>query len=114
MLRRPPRSTLSSSSAASDVYKRQLLLRFHSMIGKDLGEHFDAVPGRFREDQRVVGKYRCPDFHDVPGLVDKLCTWLQTEFGYDRGDQSFGDAVTQAIASHVYIEWVYPVSYTHL
>src|SRR5665648_1250562 len=25
MIRRPPRSTLSSSSAASDVYKRQLL-----------------------------------------------------------------------------------------
>eukprot|EP00828_Plagiopyla_frontata_P036545 TRINITY_DN481_c0_g1_i1.p1 TRINITY_DN481_c0_g1~~TRINITY_DN481_c0_g1_i1.p1 ORF type:complete len:149 (-),score=32.53 TRINITY_DN481_c0_g1_i1:49-495(-) len=27
MIRRPPRSTLSSSSAASDVYKRQLLFR---------------------------------------------------------------------------------------
>src|SRR5664280_3891093 len=27
MIRRPPRSTLSSSSAASDVYKRQLLVR---------------------------------------------------------------------------------------
>eukprot|EP00656_Telonema_subtile_P053361 TRINITY_DN7717_c0_g1_i1.p1 TRINITY_DN7717_c0_g1~~TRINITY_DN7717_c0_g1_i1.p1 ORF type:complete len:111 (+),score=32.24 TRINITY_DN7717_c0_g1_i1:54-386(+) len=26
MIRRPPRSTLSSSSAASDVYKRQVLL----------------------------------------------------------------------------------------
>src|SRR5665648_217644 len=26
MIRRPPRSTLSSSSAASDVYKRQLLV----------------------------------------------------------------------------------------
>eukprot|EP00658_Telonema_sp_P-2_P053930 TRINITY_DN4271_c0_g1_i2.p2 TRINITY_DN4271_c0_g1~~TRINITY_DN4271_c0_g1_i2.p2 ORF type:complete len:119 (-),score=4.39 TRINITY_DN4271_c0_g1_i2:311-667(-) len=26
MIRRPPRSTLSSSSAASDVYKRQLVL----------------------------------------------------------------------------------------
>src|SRR5664279_6521521 len=27
MIRRPPRSTLSSSSAASDVYKRQILFR---------------------------------------------------------------------------------------
>src|SRR5664279_3290119 len=27
MIRRPPRSTLSSSSAASDVYKRQVLQR---------------------------------------------------------------------------------------
>src|SRR5665648_1246863 len=28
MIRRPPRSTLSSSSAASDVYKRQFFLLF--------------------------------------------------------------------------------------
>src|SRR5665648_199081 len=27
MIRRPPRSTLSSSSAASDVYKRQVLMK---------------------------------------------------------------------------------------
>src|SRR5665648_1096186 len=37
MIRRPPRSTLSSSSAASDVYKRQERLRaFH--------EHFGNLP----------------------------------------------------------------------
>ena len=29
MIRRPPRSTLSSSSAASDVYKRQVRIRVH-------------------------------------------------------------------------------------
>src|SRR5674536_207879 len=34
MIRRPPRSTLSSSSAASDVYKRQVyLLTFCSFVG---------------------------------------------------------------------------------
>src|SRR5665648_772628 len=46
MIRRPPRSTLSSSSAASDVYKRQLVLAvgtcfepsFRSAIG--IGAHF--------------------------------------------------------------------------
>src|SRR5664280_2199484 len=37
MIRRPPRSTLSSSSAASDVYKRQALDR-------SLG-HKDAIEG---------------------------------------------------------------------
>ena len=31
MIRRPPRSTLSSSSAASDVYKRQSKYSFHDM-----------------------------------------------------------------------------------
>src|SRR5678810_1425954 len=36
MIRRPPRSTLDRSSAASDVYKRQLLRRVKS-------RNFDAV-----------------------------------------------------------------------
>src|SRR5665648_875280 len=41
MIRRPPRSTLSSSSAASDVYKRQILpeacriCKKHNHIGLD-------------------------------------------------------------------------------
>src|SRR5674536_399971 len=39
MIRRPPRSTLSSSSAASDVYKRQLLGREFRVEGL----HEDAV-----------------------------------------------------------------------
>src|SRR5674536_22903 len=36
MIRRPPRSTLSSSSAASDVYKRQV--RRHEGVGDGLIE----------------------------------------------------------------------------
>ena len=35
MIRRPPRSTLDRSSAASDVYKRQLLVE--AVLGGDLG-----------------------------------------------------------------------------
>src|SRR5664280_3511372 len=38
MIRRPPRSTLSSSSAASDVYKRQVL----TGLGLDQGLHGDS------------------------------------------------------------------------
>eukprot|EP00658_Telonema_sp_P-2_P041939 TRINITY_DN3004_c0_g2_i14.p1 TRINITY_DN3004_c0_g2~~TRINITY_DN3004_c0_g2_i14.p1 ORF type:complete len:380 (+),score=118.76 TRINITY_DN3004_c0_g2_i14:91-1230(+) len=35
MIRRPPRSTLSSSSAASDVYKRQLVIGTHTSDNED-------------------------------------------------------------------------------
>src|SRR5665648_212950 len=35
MIRRPPRSTLSSSSAASDVYKRQILDREGAEVAGD-------------------------------------------------------------------------------
>ena len=33
MIRRPPRSTLSSSSAASDVYKRQVAVGVYALLG---------------------------------------------------------------------------------
>src|SRR5664280_424145 len=35
MIRRPPRSTLSSSSAASDVYKRQVLLHVKQVLADE-------------------------------------------------------------------------------
>eukprot|EP00658_Telonema_sp_P-2_P079710 TRINITY_DN7778_c0_g1_i2.p1 TRINITY_DN7778_c0_g1~~TRINITY_DN7778_c0_g1_i2.p1 ORF type:complete len:190 (+),score=53.48 TRINITY_DN7778_c0_g1_i2:78-647(+) len=43
MIRRPPRSTLSSSSAASDVYKRQLLAHPHPHHTKEVAEVVPAV-----------------------------------------------------------------------
>ena len=38
MIRRPPRSTLDRSSAASDVYKRQALQREEITFGNDPGQ----------------------------------------------------------------------------
>ena len=84
-----------------------LLLRFHHMIGKDLGEHFDAVPGQFRRDARVVGPYRAPHPEDVSELVSLLCDFMERQFHYERG-QSFGAGIVQAIVAHVYIEWIHP------
>jgi Fic family protein len=84
-----------------------LLLRFHRMIGKDLGEHFDAVPGQFRSDSRIVGPYRTPHPDDVPELIDAFCEFMHRQFHYDKG-QSFGAGIVQAIVAHVYIEWIHP------
>ena len=92
----------------SPMISADLIKNFHKAIGKDLGEHFNAVPGRFREDSRVVGTYRCPQHEDVPQLVDSLCEWLTGEFEFTSGQQSFSDAVVQAIVTHVYIEWIHP------
>ena len=85
-----------------------LILRLHQMVGKDLGPHFDAVPGRFRKDDRVVGPYRCPRPDLVPELVEQLCDWLAQEFLFHSGEQPFADAVVQAIVTHVYLEWIHP------
>jgi Fic family protein len=84
-----------------------LLLRFHKMIGRNLGTHFDAVPGEFRRDNRTVGPYRAPAHEDVVCLVQQLCDWLHREFHFERG-QTFAEAVLQAIVTHLYIEWIHP------
>jgi Fic family protein len=85
----------------------ELIREFHQMIGKNLGEHFDAIPGRFRDDNRVVGQYLAPDYKFVPELVNRLCIWLRREFHYNDG-QNFSTSVIQAIITHVYIEWIHP------
>ncbi|MFV1980769.1 MAG: Fic family protein, partial [Rhodothermia bacterium] len=84
-----------------------LILTMHKLVGKELGEHFNAIPGKFREDARVVGRYRCPRHEDVQGLVKELVDWLPREFGFGKG-QTFQDAVIEAMVCHVYIEWIHP------
>lgn len=99
--------TETTTHNRADLISSTLLLRFHEMIGRELGEHFGAIPGKFAQTQRVVGGvYRPPAPEDVPPLVEKLCEWLQREFHYPQ--QRFSDAVVQAIVTHVYIEWIHP------
>jgi Fic family protein len=76
------------------------------MIGRELGEHFTAIPGTFAQSQRIVGPYRAPSPQHIPLLVEQLCEWLQREFHYPQ--QRFSEAVVQAIVTHVYIEWIHP------
>ena len=90
----------------------ELLKQYHALIGKDLPPPFNAIPGEFAQSQRTVGNYRCPPpgrrENQVEGLVKHLCEWLQTEFVFASGTQSFRGAIIQAIVTHVYIEWIHP------
>ena len=90
-----------------EIVTPEVIKKFHYMIGKGLGEHFDAIPGRYRDDRRHVGPYLAPEHKFVPELIEKLCIWLGKEFHYSDG-QNFSTAVIQAIATHVYIEWIHP------
>lgn len=90
------------------LISKDLLLRFHRMVGQGLGEHFSAIPGQFRNSDVIVGPYRAPDYRDVESLIDQYCNWLRDEFKYSRGDQHFSDVIVQAIVAHVYLEWIHP------
>ncbi len=92
----------------TNIIKPELLLRFHEMVGQDLGEYFDAIPGRYRGDERHVGPYKCPPYREVEKLVNDLCSWLGNEFRYPAGQQDFTLGVVEAIVAHVYLEWIHP------
>lgn len=87
-----------------------LIRRFHKMVGKDLGEHFAAIPGVLRNNEVVVGTYRCPDHRDIPILLEQFCNWIGDEFKFGQIAQTFGEVLIQAIISHLYIEWIHPFS----
>src|SRR5664280_3716450 len=59
MIRRPPRSTLSSSSAASDVYKRQVCSSFN-MINTDLVK--DSVLKALRTGRSIAVKFNISSY----------------------------------------------------
>eukprot|EP00658_Telonema_sp_P-2_P027066 TRINITY_DN20986_c0_g1_i2.p2 TRINITY_DN20986_c0_g1~~TRINITY_DN20986_c0_g1_i2.p2 ORF type:complete len:101 (+),score=31.69 TRINITY_DN20986_c0_g1_i2:133-435(+) len=64
MIRRPPRSTLSSSSAASDVYKRQEVELLEVAV---LDQHQGDATGRHLEQEpvRVPGHEAGPELGAV-------------------------------------------------
>src|SRR5665648_1115306 len=79
MIRRPPRSTLSSSSAASDVYKRQGLRR-RTIAWQDIRtieERRSWLHGRVVEIAPNTGK-------PITALVK--ASWLDDTFERDRRD----------------------------
>ncbi len=88
----------------------ELILNFHQLVGQHLGEDFEAIPGRFRQSGHnvVVGRYRAPDAHEVPELIETMCRWLRREFHYETGQQTFIDKVVEAIVCHLYIAWIHP------
>jgi Fic family protein len=87
----------------------ELIKNFHKIIGQNLGEYFNAVPGSFRNNDVIVGNYKPPEHIYVKELMDEFCEWLKTEFHFEKG-QSFKDNILQALITHIYIAWIHPFS----
>ena len=91
-----------------EIISDNLIKRFHVMVGKNLGDALQAIPGKFRQNNVTVGSYRPPDNQSVEDLIQKLCEWLKDNFKYSSGKESFSDSVIEAIVAHVYIAWIHP------
>jgi Fic family protein len=87
-----------------------LIENFNKLVGQNLGEHFQSIPGKFRSSGHnvVVGQYRPPFGEDVLDLVITFCDWIRHEFKYEDGDQLFRDQIIQAIVVHIYLAMIHP------
>jgi len=92
------------------ILSRELIERFNHFVGKDLGEHFQGMPGKFRASGHnvVVGTYRPPLGEDVAPLMLRFCEWMKETFRHKEGKQSFPEQVLQAIVAHVYLAMIHP------
>eukprot|EP00658_Telonema_sp_P-2_P020135 TRINITY_DN1793_c0_g1_i14.p1 TRINITY_DN1793_c0_g1~~TRINITY_DN1793_c0_g1_i14.p1 ORF type:complete len:162 (+),score=14.73 TRINITY_DN1793_c0_g1_i14:116-601(+) len=116
MIRRPPRSTLSSSSAASDVYKRQYQRRVRGLpflqhprcgrarfvvsaadlvwvvvktIIKTMLGHRDLTPGidlPNPDQPQVSGSLKPPSGHDATTCPDQVCRIFVSFWKKTRGN----------------------------
>src|SRR5664280_1108000 len=93
MIRRPPRSTLSSSSAASDVYKRT----GWSGAGSDAAERDDAA--YLRDIVRGYRMLGLPDGVDANEVARRELRWwvVRREIGLAAGDAA-GSAIANLYA----------------
>ena len=92
------------------VLSPEMIERFNYSVGKNLGDHFQSMPGKFRTTGHnvVVGKYRPPKGEDVVPLMNRFCEWMKESFRYEEGKQSFPEQVIQAIVAHIYIAMIHP------
>jgi Fic family protein len=69
----------------------------------------DVVPGELRGHQVVVGDvYRAPAAADCGYLLERLCTWLNSDDFKEMKGRVTIYAVIKAIVAHLYLVWIHP------
>ena len=66
MIRRPPRSTLDRSSAASDVYKRQVMV--HALHADEHNEEFETAK-KYYDTKKGEYEKKLKEVHDLLSLI---------------------------------------------
>ena len=86
----------------------EIISAYNAMVLDKIPVGDDVIPGKFREHRVVVGKYLAPNPAEVPFLVDKLCSWLNSDYFIKEGYNKTILAIIKAITTHVYLAWIHP------
>jgi len=87
---------------------RELLCELNEKVLQDVPCDETVVPGKVRKDSRGVGPYRAPGPADVPQLLDKFCTWVNTLQAESNQLNEIAFGILKAITAHLYIAWIHP------
>lgn len=106
----------TAESGGGPAVTPERVLRLHGLVGQGLGKRFAGAPGRFRASDLSDAPLPCPPAREVPALVERLCEWLDAQFGAPgAGDASAvreatpgGGPVVHAVAAHAYLSWIRP------
>lgn len=83
------------------------ILRYNSLVLKDLPVPDHVVPGKIRNYTVGVGNYRGAPAEECELLLEELCDFLNRDFGSAHlSKQALG--ILKAILAHVYIAWIHP------
>src|SRR5664280_3014972 len=118
MIRRPPRSTLSSSSAASDVYKRQDPNGLRRNGAETFASRAEANDWLIVQESLMVrGEWTDPDRGKVP-FAEYADRWIQERAGLrPRTRELYRWLLSRYLEpsfGRVHLAVIDPVSYTHL
>jgi len=89
---------------------RALIEQYNRDVLKGLELSEGTVPGQLRQHSVVVGNvYRGAPAEDCEYLLDRLCTWLNSDdFLPSEEDLRVPFALIKAIVAHVYLAWIHP------
>ena len=87
------------------------LLHLNERVLRGIPDRPEVVPGALRQHDVGVGRYRAPAWDALPGLVDRLVTWvgeLRRTADDARPPDRFVAAVLAAVLAHLYLAWIHP------
>ncbi|KXO97756.1 Fic family protein [Tsukamurella pseudospumae] len=91
---------------------RERLEALNRQILEGIPDSPEVVPGKVRNHNVAAGRYRAPDHHEVPELLDQFVRWLnelRASAGPGSADEEkFVIAIISAILAHLYIAWIHP------
>ena len=87
----------------------ELICEFNIQVLRGTQLREGVVPGKFRMDSVVVGRYRAAPAQDCEYLLDRLLAWLNgPTFENDDPEIQFALILAKAVYAHLYVAWIHP------